>query len=573
MVDAVIIDGYTDEPAGLGVPPYLDAIQRYVAGAIWYVRPEWQVEYFTIDQIRENPKLLRVANKARLVVFIAGTAVPGKYLGGTPISYEELVRYTRLIKGPVKVLGGPAARFGFGVEGGRSAIPKEEIKELFDVVAYGDVEAVVLELLQEELRVEQVNVYATLRRSGRELNEIARRGAHIAIKHPCYPERIIAEIETYRGCPKAYFGRPCSFCIERFYGKPDFRPIEGILKEIEELYKVGVRRIRLGRQPDLYAYMAIGIGELEFPRPNVNAIHKLFRGIRMVAPNLRTLHIDNVNPGTVCHWKEEAYKVTKIIVEYHTPGDVAAMGIETADPKVIKLNNLKVMPEEAMEAIRIINEVGANRGWNGLPHLLPGVNFVHGLKGESEKTYELNLEFMKEVYKRGYMVRRINIRQVMAFPGTEMWDVGDAIIRRHKAIFRIYKEKMRKEIDLPMLRRVIPPLTILREAYTEAYDEKKKLTYARQIGSYPILIAIPLKLPLYKEMDFTVIRYGYRSVTGLPYPIPINKLEYKLLKLIPGLGDRTAANIIRSRPLKSLDEAINIGVPPDIAKHFDFTEN
>ncbi|RLF16734.1 MAG: radical SAM protein [Thermoprotei archaeon] len=570
MVDVVIIDGYTDEPAGLGVPPYLDAIQRYVAGAIWYERPEWQVEYFTIDQIRENPRLLRTANKAKIVVFIAGTAVPGKYLGGTPISYEELIRYSRLIREPIKVLGGPAARFGFGVEGGRCAIPKDALKEVFDVIAYGDVEAVLLDLLREKLSVERVNNYVTLPRSSPILNEIARRGAHIVIKHPCYPERLIVEIETYRGCPKAYFGRPCSFCIERFYGKPDYRPLNGILKEIEELYRLGVRRIRLGRQPDLYAYQAIGVGETEFPKPNVEAIAKLFRGIRRVAPNLRTLHIDNVNPGTVYHWKEEARKITKIIVEYHTPGDVAAMGLESADPEVIRRNNLKVLPEEAMEAIRIINEIGARRGWNGLPHLLPGINFVYGLRGETPRTYELNLEFMKRVYNEGLMVRRINIRQVMAFPGTEMWEVGDSIIRKHKRIFHIYKERMRKEVDLPMLRRVIPQMTVLREAYTEAYNTKKRLTYARQVGSYPILIAIPMKLPLYKEMNFIIVDHGYRSVTGLPHPIPVNKLNYKLLKLIPSLGEKLVAKLMKNRPLRSIKDALRIGIPYEIAKEFSF---
>jgi len=32
-VRVVIVDGYTDEPAGLGVPPYLDVYARYAAGA------------------------------------------------------------------------------------------------------------------------------------------------------------------------------------------------------------------------------------------------------------------------------------------------------------------------------------------------------------------------------------------------------------------------------------------------------------------------------------------------------------------------------------------------------------
>ena len=570
MVEAVIIDGYTDEPAGLGVPPYLDAIQRYVAGAIWTAEPSWDIKYFTIDELRNEPeKGLKVANRAKLVVFIAGTTVPGKYLGGNPISFRELITYAKLLDRPLKILGGPAARFGFGIEGGKAAIPRRALEELFDIVVYGDVEKVVYDLLIERLVIERVNPHEELKRTSKLHEEFAVRGAHIIRDHPEYPDHLILEIETYRGCPRAFYGRACSFCIERHYGRPDFRPIEAILKEVKALYELGGRHIRIGRQPDIYAYMAEGIGESEFPKPNVRAIRELFEGIRRVGPHLETIHIDNVNPGTIAHWPNESKEVTKIIVKNHTPGDVAAMGIESADPNVIKQNNLKVEPEEALLAIELVNEVGRIRGWNGLPHLLPGINFVYGLKGESERTYELNLEFMREVLNRGLMVRRINIRQIMVFPGTDMWDVGNRIMKRHKRLFKVYKERMRKEIDLPMLRRVIPSGTVLRRAYVEAYDVRKRLTYARQMGSYPVLIACPMKLPLREWNDFVVIDHGYRSVTGLPYPIPINRLSPRLLTRIPGIGRGKARKILMMRPFKNVKEIVEkVGLAPDEAEMF-----
>ena len=61
-------------------------------------------------------------------------------------------------------------------------------------------------------------------------------------------------------------------------------------------------------------------------------------------------------------------------MKYHTPGDVAAFGVETLDPEVRKRNNLKVSEEEALLAIQILNKVGASRSDWGLPHLLPGIN-------------------------------------------------------------------------------------------------------------------------------------------------------------------------------------------------------
>ena len=42
-----ILDCYTDEPAGLGVPPYLGTYPRYIAG---YLNED--VNYITIDDLR-----------------------------------------------------------------------------------------------------------------------------------------------------------------------------------------------------------------------------------------------------------------------------------------------------------------------------------------------------------------------------------------------------------------------------------------------------------------------------------------------------------------------------------------
>ncbi len=44
------LDCYTDEPSGLGVPPYIGTYPRYVAGAILAQKQEY--EYLTIDDIR-----------------------------------------------------------------------------------------------------------------------------------------------------------------------------------------------------------------------------------------------------------------------------------------------------------------------------------------------------------------------------------------------------------------------------------------------------------------------------------------------------------------------------------------
>ena len=563
-VKVCIIDGYDDEPSGLGVPPYLDIYARYTAGAIWLANPHAEIKYLTVDEVRKNTgHYLKELSRFDCVIFIAGVAVPGRYLGGTPIKLSELKIWSRLLIEPVKVLIGPVVSFGFGVEGGRTAILPKEITRDFDYMFHQGFEKLIYELalsnFKRDLKLPIVE------RDPSFIGKVAIRGAEIIRQHPNYGFNLICEIETYWGCPRYIVGG-CSFCIEPLYGEPKFRPIEDIVKEIEALYKAGVRHIRLGRQPDLFAYQSEEVGEKEFPKPNVEAIRKLFKGIRAVAPDLETLHIDNVNPGTVYHHKEESIEIAKIIVEHHTPGDVAAFGIESADPKVIKLNNLKVYPEEALEAIRIINMVGAKRGYNGLPHLLPGINFVYGLKGETEETYEANLEFMKRVLNEGLMVRRINIRQVMAFPNTPMWEIGDSIIRRHKKIFRIYKERMRVEVDLPMLKRVVPKWTVLKGCYTEAHGGGG--TYARQAGSYPILVFLPYKCELRRKINVTVISHGFRSVVGIESPININEAPRKLLESIPGLSRSSIKAIMRKRPFKSINEVKNL-IPEDIMEKLE----
>ena len=50
MKRAVLIDGYIDEPAALGVPPYISPYVRYVYGALR--KRDFDVSYLTIDEIR-----------------------------------------------------------------------------------------------------------------------------------------------------------------------------------------------------------------------------------------------------------------------------------------------------------------------------------------------------------------------------------------------------------------------------------------------------------------------------------------------------------------------------------------
>ena len=514
-----ILDGYTDEPAGLGVPPYINIYPRLIAGAVWLVDKSVRIRYWTIDEAREKlDAFLEEAKKSDLVVFIAGSEVPGKYIGGRPISYEELERITLLLGDTPRVLVGPAARYGFGSGGGTIAVSRGRLWRLFTEIVYGDPEIFFYDLMKYGW--EKAEPWR-MRHSYELTDEALIRGARIITQHPNHGWNLVVEVETYRGCPRWITGG-CSFCIEPRYGRPLMRRPEKIVEEVRALYQYGARHIRLGRQPDILAYMAKGIGEKEYPEPNPEALEKLLYGIRMNAPGIRVLHIDNVNPGTIIHNREKAVKALKIIVKYHTPGDVAALGVESFDPDVIRRNNLKTMPEETLEVVRIINRIGSRRGWNGLPHLLPGINLLYGLPGETRETYRINHEYLQKILDEGLMIRRINIRKVAVLENTPLWqhkNTVEHLLKKHRGIYEKYRVKTMNEIDKPMLKRITPPGTLLRYLYTEKHSGK--YTIARLPGSYPITVKILGKILLRKIIDARAKTIAAKSITAEPSWKPV----------------------------------------------------
>ncbi|MFB6133250.1 MAG: radical SAM protein [Halanaeroarchaeum sp.] len=541
-----LVDGYVDEPAHFGVPPYVSTYPRYVAGALVDAGvPESNVTYHTIDALREDRSRWADVDDADLLVYLGGMTVPGRYVGGTPAEPAE-VREIAWTASGTTVMGGPV-RFGVGeANAGGTETRRDDLD--FDFVAGGDVEAAVHDLVANGLEG-----FNRRYRTGEEGARWPRLGAFVVEQHPNFPSYLIAELETGRGC--AY---RCSFCTEPLYGDPTFRPPDAVVGEVAALYERGVRHFRLGRQADILAYG--GDGEA----PNPDALRELYEGIRDVAPDLETLHLDNANPVTIVEYPDASREALEIIATHNTPGDTAAFGVESADPVVQEKNDLLVSADDAIEAIRIVNEVGGWRpgddpsdaptvGENGarrLPRLLPGVNLVHGLAGEREETFEHNRRFLDRILDAGLMVRRINIRQVMAFEGTEMAGTGASLAEAHRRQFKQYKRAIREEIDNPMLRRVAPVGTVLEDVHLEYHESGT--TFGRQLGTYPLLVGIPGERDLGSVVDVTITDHGYRSVSGVPYPLSIEDATMDELTAIPGIGRGTAGDVIVGRPHESL---------------------
>ncbi|WP_292518802.1 radical SAM protein [Methanoculleus sp.] len=527
---ALIIDGYVDEPACLGVAPYISPYVREVAGVL--ANHGYAPCYVTIDQVRADPALATGSGRGDLVVMIAGLTVPGAYIGGKPATLTEVQQLGTLLRKPTTAIGGPIA-FGYAPGGGRKAI-RQAIGG-FDVTLSGS-PAVALDSWLSGGEPAGAGDYSLT-------DPWSVAGAGIIREHPAFPY-VMCELETATGCSRATVGG-CSFCTEPFYGLPHYRSIEGIAEEVAALHAAGARHFRLGRQPDLLAYQSPG-GEFPVPRPEV--LDDLFSTIRRMAPDLATLHIDNINPGTIARHEDAARAALEAIVAGHTPGDIAAFGMETADPAVVAANNLKAMPDDVFRAIEIVNDVGGKRT-GGIPELLPGLNFIVGLAGEKPATFDANEAFLQRILDAGLLVRRVNIRQLMPFEGTAAY--GENTLGKHDARFRAFKEWTRTHFDEPMLRRVFPAGTVLRDVVIEVPG---KPSFGRQMGSYPILVGIPLPLPAKTVLDAVVVDWGMRSVTALPCPVEVNTLPVAALRWIPGVGKKRAATIAARRPFRSLEE-------------------
>jgi radical SAM superfamily enzyme with C-terminal helix-hairpin-helix motif len=517
---ALVLDGYTDEPACLGVPPFISPYVRLAYGALRAAGAD--ADYATIDQWRAGQVDLA---RFDLLAAVRHVAVPGKYLRGMPASDKELAGIASGFRG--------ASVASLGVSKGGVA---PQLRDAFHRLAEEDIDAGLFDLVVS-------GDYEDRRRTTDEWNSWLLKGAETCTSHPDHGGPLIAEVQTSRGCVR-YISGGCGFCTEPLHGEIAFRAPEDILAEAEALGGIGVRNLRLGAQSCVYSYMAKGVGETETPTPSPEVTEKLLRGI---SENVRpeVLHLDNANPAVIAAHPKEAREVTKAIARHCTSGNVLAFGLESADPSVFRANNLNADTEQTLTAIRLVNEVGAAMGPTGLPRVLPGVNFLAGLSGETKETYRLNLDFLRRVLSEGLLLRRTNIRQVMhsrkEFPGV-----------RSKGEFSRFKRQVRQEIDLPMLEKTVPDGTVLTSVLMELREGGR--TFGRQVGTYPILVGLPYPVDVGRRLDVAVTGRSPKSVHGIMHPTPANSASLAMLEAVPGIGRRRAMAIVRGRPYRTSAE-------------------
>ncbi|MFW6449673.1 MAG: radical SAM protein [Nanoarchaeota archaeon] len=477
-----IIDCYTDEPAGLGVPPYLGTYPRYIYGHFG------ECNYLTIDDIRlynkynnqipvtkphektrtgiynltnNSPQVQDILKKTTHLIVILGVHVPGKYLSANPGTIKEI---TPLIKhlNCRKTLTGPAATdYGTQLHGGG-------FKERTDISYF------------DEIRPSIITDY----------NEIAKAAIKGAGLVKQIPDLRIAEIETGRGCSRL---PGCSYCTEPLKNNLEFRKTEDIIKEVNALYENGIRNFRLGKQSCFFTY------------GSAKEIENLLKPISELNPDV--LHIDNANPQMITAEK------TKAVVKYCTPGNIAAMGVESFDPVVQEKNNLNCNNDLVYEKVKLINEIGGQRSNNGIHYFLPGINLLLGLNGESKATHQYNYKNLKRFLDEDLLVRRINIRKVTPLEGTKLYqDAANKFLKKYKKYYWKWRNSIRQDIDYPLLQKLAPKGTIIKNVRAEVYDGKT--TFCRQVGTYPLIIGVKGRLELKKFYKIRVTGHMLRSIIG-----------------------------------------------------------
>jgi radical SAM superfamily enzyme with C-terminal helix-hairpin-helix motif len=280
---------------------------------------------------------------------------------------------------------------------------------------------------------------------------------------------------------------------------------------------------------------------------------ELYSSIRAAARNLTVLHTDNCNPLTIAAFPDESLSCIAAITRHNTEGDSLSLGLESLDPAVASANNLKVTAGEALLAIRLINEAGNVRHTPGsLPSLLPGINFLFGLAGESRNSLDINRRFLIELLDSGLAVRRINIRRAIVFPGSGLESaIAKDPPRVKERDYRRWKEWVRKEVDPVMLGRVAPDGTRLRGVIAE--ERSGSVMFGRALGSYPPLVGIVSKsVAVGDKLDVLVTGRGGRSLTAVRHLDP-NRCGKEELEALPGIGSARAEFFISRRPYVGSD--------------------
>jgi radical SAM superfamily enzyme with C-terminal helix-hairpin-helix motif len=93
-----------------------------------------------------------------------------------------------------------------------------------------------------------------------------------------------------------------------------------------------------------------------------------------------------------------------------------------------------------------------------------------------------------------------------------MESIGTKVIAKNKRWYWKWRNDIRQEIDMPMLQRLVPKGTVLKDVRAEIYDGNT--TFARQLGTYPLVVGIKGRIELKGFYNVKVGSHMLRSIVG-----------------------------------------------------------
>ncbi|MBG0568726.1 radical SAM protein [Actinoplanes sp. NEAU-A11] len=437
--------------------------------------PPPQSDPLTYSASSNRQNAIKLLRDAATVIVVAGDAVPSVHLHAHNGSLDEIIRILACVRGR-RVLLGPMANH---------------------VLANADAYAGLFDALHTHTITSKDIAVGS--RAGAPFEKLrADRDSFIDLVGELGWEPV-GEIELYRGCTRR---RYCSFCNEPVKSAAVvFRDLQDVLDEVHQLYVAGVRHLRLGQQTCFFSAW----------NRDVTKIEQLLAGIRDGCPDLEVLHIDNADPLAVA--SPAGARISALVAQYCSEGNCAPMGMESFDPAVIETNALTCTPQILRRAIDNINAVGTQRGPAGLPTLLPGINIIYGLPGETHRTHLANLQGLDSLMTAGVMCHRTNVRQARAYAGTPLAGMN-ADIPPSQEHFTTWKADIDSIWDQPMKQRVYPVGLRLRGLHS--FFVTGRGTWFRRLGSYPIqVVERDAVVPHYTPADLTVTEHAPRFIYGV----------------------------------------------------------
>ncbi len=217
----------------------------------------------------------------------------------------------------------------------------------------------------------------------------------------------VGDLEERLECP-AGIPPGCGYCsVPALFGPPRSRPLDSILREVEELLKLGVRRLVLSA-PDFLDYgrdLLVAPKPLTNPReppPNLEAIEELLSNVSSLIKSCGRkvyLMIENIKPNLV---NEE---VAEVLSKY-LRGTPVNIGLETGDEGHHRALGRPSSVKEVVKAVELLTKAG----------LKPYIYLIHGLPGESKLTIKNTIKVVKKLWSLG--IEKVILYRFTPFKGT-----------------------------------------------------------------------------------------------------------------------------------------------------------